>query len=156
MARDPETRPRREAPKEPKSEPRPTLRVDVLAIVDGDTFVAREQGKLYLLRLEGIDAPELDQSFGEEAKDWLSARLLRRRIVVRPSKGGGCIVPVEVKGSGDKSLNELQLEAGVAWAEETAPDAWKRLETKARYFEVGLWGGARPLAPWEFRARTME
>ena len=156
MARDPGQRPRREAPEEMEPEPRPELSVDVVAVVDGDTFVAREQGKLYLLRLEGIDAPEIDQPFGEEAKDWLSARLLRRRIEVLPSRGGGCIVPVKVKTSDGRSLNELQLSAGVAWAESSAPEAWKRLETRARTTEIGLWGGARPLAPWEFRERTME
>jgi micrococcal nuclease len=134
---------------------RSEISVDVVAVVDGDTFVARAEGELHLFALGDIDAPELEQPFGDRARDWLTERLLSRRITVLPANGEGCRIRVEIPTDGGRSLNEALLEAGVAWAEPSASDAWKKLEAKARLSEVGLWGGARPEAPWEFRDRTI-
>lgn len=134
---------------------RSEISVDVVAVVDGDTFVARAEGELHLLTLDGIDAPELEQPFGDRARDWLTARLLSRRLDILVSKTEGCRIRVEIPTGGEESLNEKLLEAGIAWAEPSASNAWKRLEAKARLSEIGLWGGARPEAPWEFRDRTI-
>lgn len=59
-----------------ESEPRASLQ-QVVRIIDGDTFVARLNGKDESVRLIGIDTPELNerQPYAEEAKE-KSAELL--------------------------------------------------------------------------------
>ena len=48
----------------------------VVRVVDGDTYDVLAGGVVYLVRLLGVDAPELDQPFGHQAGDSV-ARLLR-------------------------------------------------------------------------------
>ncbi|MEO1085583.1 MAG: YHYH domain-containing protein, partial [Acidobacteriota bacterium] len=67
------------------TEPRPaTMTVSVVAAVDGDTVVARDAGTFYLLRLDGVDAPALDQPFGDSARRWLARHVDGKRVAVEP------------------------------------------------------------------------
>ena len=60
------------------SPPRPLVGVTVVAVVDGDTFVAREGEALYLLKLRDIEAPELEQPYGRNARERLAAQVAGR------------------------------------------------------------------------------
>jgi endonuclease YncB( thermonuclease family) len=126
--------------------------VEVLAVVDGDTFVARQGGRLYLMTLRDVEAPELEQPDGPAARDRLASRIVGRRLVVWPEKPEGCLVPVlaEMEGA---DVAELQLAEGFAWAAASASASWQRLQTDARNARMGLWVGMQPEPPWEFRAR---
>lgn len=53
----------------------------VTRIVDGDTFIARTpEGKSIRCRLRRLNAPELDEPGGPEARDALRDRLLGNRV----------------------------------------------------------------------------
>ncbi|MEM7355450.1 MAG: YHYH domain-containing protein [Acidobacteriota bacterium] len=126
----------------------------VVTVVDGDTFVVRQGGELFLVRLHHADAPELEQPFGAEARDRLATRIAGRQIGIRPYKDGirGNVVPVQVDVAGRDVAQELLAE-GFAWARPKAAANWHRLEAVARRAEVGLWSGSRPEPPWQFRGR---
>ncbi len=130
----------------------PTLQVEALTVVDGDTFVARDGEGLYLLKLRDIEAPELEQPYGRNARERLAAQVVGRRIVVWPRKGDGCVIPVRVEVGGQDVAEQL-LQQGAAWASPAAPAPWRRIEALARREEAGLWDGLAPEPPWEFRAR---
>ncbi len=125
----------------------------MLAVVDGDTFVGREGEQLYLLRLRDLDAPELGQLHGAEARTRLGEWLTGRQVNVWPEKGDGCVIPVRAETLGGTDVSEEMLTEGLGWASQSAPESLRRLETTARRGRIGLWQGAEPEPPWEFRAR---
>jgi micrococcal nuclease len=51
------------------------VKAHVVEVIDGDTFKTQ-----YIIRLEGVDAPELSQSGGEEAKQKLESLILDKDI----------------------------------------------------------------------------
>jgi micrococcal nuclease len=61
-----------------------TLEGKVTRVSDGDTLwvVASGQPKPIKIRLQGIDAPEICQPWGTQARDALRARLLRQSVSV--------------------------------------------------------------------------
>lgn len=78
----------------PPSVPPGAFHAVVVRVVDGDTFVARRDGRPARVRLIGIDAPESVKRdapvdcFGEEAAGGLR-KLLRRGSTIRASFQGG-------------------------------------------------------------------
>src|SRR4051794_32279111 len=74
--------------------PRDAFRATVDRVVDGDTFVARRDGRLLRVRLIGIDAPESVkpdapvECFGKEAARFLQ-RLLPEGAIVRAAYEDG-------------------------------------------------------------------
>ena len=125
----------------------------MLAVVDGDTFVAREGESLYLLKLRDVEAPELEQVFGAEARKRLAEWMLGRWTTVWPEKAESCVIPVRAQTLGGVDIAAQMLAEGFAWVGQSASEGLRRLETAARLDRVGLWREAEPEPPWEFRAR---
>jgi endonuclease YncB( thermonuclease family) len=57
----------------------------VIDVHDGDTITVSKDGSPTPIRLEGIDAPELAQTFGPESRDALRILLLNKTVQVRYS-----------------------------------------------------------------------
>ena len=53
----------------------------VVSVTDGDTFKAKIQGVVMNFRMADIDAPEMDQPFGSEARSTLAAALEGKDVV---------------------------------------------------------------------------
>lgn len=128
--------------------------VNVMAVVDGDTFVARRGGRLYLMTLRDAEAPELEQPFGDAARQRLAELVDGRRILIRPANGESCVFAVRAETSGGQDVTERLLVEGLAWSTASAPEQWRRLEQSARVQRAGLWQASAPEPPWEFRRRT--
>lgn len=122
----------------------------VVDVHDGDTLRLQSGQRV---RLWGIDAPELRQPYGVEARDHL-ARLVKGKVVRLEPHGEdryGRLLAVVVVGS--VRCNESLLRAGLAWwYRKYSPSEriYEGLERVARAGRVGLWG-APHVAPWEFR-----
>ncbi len=129
------------------------VRVEVLAIVDGDTFVAREGEEVYLLKLRDLEAPEPRQSHGSLARQRLEELIAGRWILVWPTQGKGCMIPVQAETLEGMDISKKLLSEGLAWARPSSPEELRRLETAARLGRVGLWRDTNPESPWEYRAR---
>lgn len=133
--------------------PRQRIWVDVLAVVDGDTFVARQGERLYLMQLRDVEAPEVDQPFGIDARQRLDSVLNSQRVLIEPGAGDGCVVPVVAGIRDGHDVSQRLLLEGFLWATPSAPDSLRRLEQSARAHRVGLWRGSTPEPPWEHRRR---
>lgn len=73
------------------------VRLRAVACIDGDTFVGSKDARV--VRLWGIDAPELDQPWGEVSKAALIALTHRRQLnIERRGTVGG--VWLELRGAG--------------------------------------------------------
>ncbi|MBP3438492.1 MAG: thermonuclease family protein [Sutterella sp.] len=55
---------------------------DVVSVTDGDTVTVRVDGEDISIRIRGIDAPELEQEYGEEAKAALTGFLLKHQAII--------------------------------------------------------------------------
>jgi len=131
----------------------------VFKVSDGDTITVRTADRREAkLRFYGVDAPELDQPYGPEAKKFLENLLSGREVAVErrnQDQYGRLVGRVFVDG---QAVDELMVEAGRAWVYEQYCDrAWcgglRQRQALARKNKLGLWRDARPVAPWVWRQK---
>lgn len=131
----------------------------VLKISDGDTITVRdERGKKVRVRFYAIDAPELKQDYGQDAKQELLTYIRKGAVVEideRDRDRYGRVVAVVVLPDG-RNLNQELLRDGAAWyygryCKDDDCLAWRKDEQSARARRVGLWKEANPVPPWEWR-----
>ncbi len=128
----------------------------VSKVHDGDTITVNGES----IRLDGIDAPELAQSYGAQAQASLSRLVLGQAVKVAYSKTDqyGRIVGA-VFTPGCQYANLEQVATGSAWfyrayqCELSAAQRilFDRAETGAKSARLGLWAQTLPTAPWVFR-----
>jgi endonuclease YncB( thermonuclease family) len=128
----------------------------VVGISDGDTLRAvcgvRQRVKI---RLAGIDAPELRQSYGRAAKRSLASLCQRKtaEIAVQDIDAYGRTV-AQVFCAG-RDAGAVQVASGLAWAYRPylRTPYLLDLENEARRQRRGLWTAAKPVPPWTWRKR---
>ncbi|TXH68779.1 MAG: thermonuclease family protein [Thiothrix sp.] len=132
----------------------------IVHIADGDTLtVLGPDKKTYKIRLQGIDAPEKKQAFGQACKESLmqmTDNQLAKVEAFKKDRYGRIVGKVRVKG---KDLALEQIKAGCGWhytayeKEQSTRDqkTYAKAEAQARAAERGLWQDAKPIAPWDFR-----
>ena len=137
-----------------------TISGRIVGVVDGDTVVLLDPAlKQYRIRLQGIDAPESKQAFGQRSKQNLSNLVYGRQVVAECSKQDKykrSVCKIVVDG---KDANLAQVEAGMAWwyrtyaKEQAVADraAYEAAEFAAREAKRGLWTDVAPVAPWDWR-----
>jgi endonuclease YncB( thermonuclease family) len=138
-----------------------TLIGEAVAVTDGDTIVVYDSHQHRKVRLNGIDAPESDQDFGQASKQTLSDWVLGKRVAVVWNKTDRYdrILGTVIIGLVDVGLE--QLRTGAAWDirryEADVPEIERHLyataEREAKTRKLGLWSQANPIAPWDWRAR---
>jgi micrococcal nuclease len=130
----------------------------VTHVTDGDSIWVRASGggAPVEVRLQGIDAPEICQAFGKEARDALAARVLRRPIAVNSRARDGYHRVLGHVTFGGQDLGLWMVRRGYAWSyryrRDTGPYA--AAEAQARQDRLGLWSLAtQPVEPRVFRKR---
>jgi endonuclease YncB( thermonuclease family) len=130
--------------------------ITVLRVIDGDTFIAIGQDKIeFTVRLARIDAPELGQQCGLEAKDRLEKVILHRQVILRhASRGKYGRVVAEVFENGSP-IDEPLVREGLAWIDPSLSHqtTLTHLEKEARQARRGLWAEENPIEPWTWRLR---
>ena len=138
------------------------LAAKVVGVHDGDTITVIDRTRRqYKIRLSGIDAPELGQDFGRQAKKQLSDLVFGKDVVITHDKvdrWGRVVGKVMV---GDQDVNLSMVAAGVAWHfkryenEQPRSDraSYANAELNAKETRKGLWVQANPIPPWDFRGR---
>lgn len=116
-------------------------------VIDGDTLF--HDGKR--IRILGIDAPELDQKGGTDAKNHLIRLVGSGMLRVEPQgtdKYGRILARIM---AGQIDLGRAMVAAGYALAQDRA---YKGAERGARWGKKGLWsrGGISDPAAWRRRA----
>lgn len=137
------------------SEPRGRISGKVVRILDGDTFeLLTAEKRLIKIRMNGIDAPEKKQAFGEKSKDYLGSLCFGKTINV-DSIGtdrykrilGVAYTPTQT------DINAEMVKAGLAWhyVRYSKDQQLAAAERAARAAKRGLWVDPHAVAPWEFR-----
>ena len=134
----------------------------VVGVADGDTITVLDQQKnTYKIRLQGIDAPEKKQAFGEKSKQSLHDLVHGKLVRIEYDKEDkyGRIVGKITLDDLDICLQQLVL--GMAWHykkyqnEQSVSDRalYSDTELKSKSLKLGLWTEDTPMPPWEFRKK---
>jgi micrococcal nuclease len=129
----------------------------VTHVTDGDTVWVRAAGAADALpvRLQGIDAPEICQTHGQEARAALEALLLHRQVQVESLQRDDydrVLGRVNVAGQ-DAGL--WLVSHGHAWSDGFRHRAgpYAEPQASARQARLGLWRDDAAMRPREFRKR---
>lgn len=139
--------------------------VFITDIVDGDSLRGRLDGERVKteLRLWGIDSPEWNQLYGDEAKRYLKKRILRKNVSYA-SRGRDrydrlFVIIYEQSSNGKLSINEELVANGFAWVykrfcNEAQCEQWLKSQEKAEKQREGLWVREEPVPPWQFKKKN--
>jgi endonuclease YncB( thermonuclease family) len=137
-----------------------TIEGKVVNVADGDTItVLVKNNTQYKIRLQGIDAPEKAQPYGQKSKQSLHQLVHSKQVIVeyqKKDKYGRTIGKVLLNGT-DICLKQIEL--GMAWhnkqyeSEQSHQDReiYTKAELLAQAERLGIWNDKLPTAPWEFR-----
>ncbi|HLJ74332.1 MAG TPA: thermonuclease family protein [Thermoanaerobaculia bacterium] len=117
------------------------------------------RGRLHRIRIQGIDAPEMDQPMGVDAKRYMRREVLNKEVTVEVSKRDIYGREVGMVLCDGKDVGLAEIHDGLAWfdepyAKELREDdrsRYQAAEAIARDTRRGLWAQEHPQAPWEFR-----
>lgn len=138
-----------------------TIRVTIISIVKDDKFSAvQETKRKEIVRLRGIDAPELKQLYGPEAHFALTSMIdatyqlvtLRNASLDRYRR-----IVADVYGRNEqRPLNYWMLRCGWAWHYKVfnANKIYAKAEEDASKARLGLWADPEAMAPWDFRKKV--
>lgn len=132
-----------------------TFRATVTHVTDGDTVWVRPSwgGPTLQVRLQGLDAPEICQRWGQQARQALQARLLHQPVTVqsRARDDYGRLV-ARLQWTGQDTGRWL-VASGLAWSYRSSRGAgpYDAMQAQARAGRRGLWSDARPQEPRAFR-----
>jgi endonuclease YncB( thermonuclease family) len=130
----------------------------VSRIVDGDTVVVQLQSGSIRVRLAEIDAPEMNQPYGQQSAAALSDLVLHRTVFIEPISQDRYERMVARLYVGKLEVNAEMIRSGDAWAYD--PYILRQdlcaLEADARTRKNGLWSLAKDQRqpPWRWRHPT--
>jgi endonuclease YncB( thermonuclease family) len=132
----------------------------VTACHDGDTCtaIATKDGARIQVRLHGVDAPELDQPFGTQARTMMSALVIGRHVDLHPAGHNHDRLVADVVLRDGRNVAALLVTEGAAWVDarhNTDPTAPTR-QAAAQQARRGLWRDASAVPPWEWRERPAQ
>jgi endonuclease YncB( thermonuclease family) len=134
----------------------------VVGVSDGDSLTLLDAEKRqHKIRLQGIDAPEMKQAYGQKSKESLSKLVYNKTIQVHWSKKDRFGRTVGQVMLGDIDICLEQVRRGMAWHfkdyqdEQSVKDRdlYDRAELQARELRLGLWQDAAPIEPSVFRQK---
>lgn len=127
----------------------------VVKIADGDTFTLLVNGNEQVkIRLDGIDAPEKGQAYGNKAKEYLSGMIWGEPVTVNvksKDRYGRSIGKVSTPTISDVNLEMIR--AGYAWQyrDYNNDKTYTTAENQTRKNMKGLWQDKNPIRPQDFR-----
>ncbi|EIB3311927.1 thermonuclease family protein [Campylobacter upsaliensis] len=137
----------------------------VSKVIDGDTIellakTSKENPYNHItklkIRLYGIDAPELKQAYGKEAKEYLSALVLKQEvslIIENKDKYDRFVGTIFLKG---QDINKEMVKNGYAHAYESFSKKYLAEQADAKMFKLGLWQDEKAVKPSEFRKQQIK
>ncbi|HVS82945.1 MAG TPA: thermonuclease family protein [Pyrinomonadaceae bacterium] len=134
------------------------LHVLVTEVRDGKSVVVMNGNRKLTVILEGVDAPELMQEYGDVARQHLTSLILGKEVDVHFTElQSANVVGKVVWNNMDVGLQVIR--DGVAWYDksndhdlsEVERRVYAEAEQAARDEQRGLWHDGSPMPPWEWR-----
>ncbi|MEB6579971.1 thermonuclease family protein [Enterobacter quasiroggenkampii] len=123
----------------------------IVRVLDGDTVEIVAGNVATRVRLNGIDAPEKAQPFGQRSRQALTAIVSGKTVLAvgdRRDRYGRLLATLILNG---RDINATQVSSGMAWVyryqgNATEPE-YLRYERDARTARRGLWSEGEPVEP---------
>ena len=130
----------------------------VIDVSSGDVITIFNLNRPVRVKLVGVDAPEMDQAFGDVAKKHLFDLIHDKSVVVEYT---GITADGSVSGRvllNDTDIGAQMIRDGAAWFDPNnvsrlsaaEREVYQQSEQAARSEGRGLWQTPNPTAPWEF------
>ena len=130
----------------------------VIDVNSGDVITIYNLNRPVRVKLMGVDAPELDQAFGDVAKKHLADLVLEKSVLVEYA---GIASDSSLTGRvllNDADIGAQMIRDGAAWFDANNGnrlsandrDVYQQSEIAARSEKRGLWQQENAVAPWEF------
>ena len=85
-------------------------------VVDANTLIVSSNGNTYKIILAYIDAPELGQKFGAEAKQFVEGLALNQKLKIFPVTTKGKVITAEAFSPKKQDpINRELVRSGLAW-----------------------------------------
>lgn len=126
----------------------------VMKVIDGDTVrVLDRDFQSVLIQLNGVDAPELPQAFGKDARTALGKRLDGKVVRVVVSDRDELNRIAGEMFDGQQSINVWVIMQGLGWYNHkyNKDPAKSDAEIAAREAGRGLWADESPMPPWVWK-----
>ena len=143
-----------------KAPPHMEWRGTVTSVVDGDTLWVRPASgaKPVKVRLDGVDAPEICQAYGEASRKALLAKLNRQSVTVyarQRDSFGRLLARVRLDRSGRGDVGAWLVREGHAWSYRYRRDVgpYAAQQALAKSARKGLFADANAQEPREYRKR---
>jgi endonuclease YncB( thermonuclease family) len=122
----------------------------VVSVEDGDTVVVKAPVEQTTVHLAGLDAPEMSQSGGQQAKEFLTALIAGKKVTVGLTKVAERFARIELGGT---DVTAMMIRAGMGWHCPRYSDDREltQAEAEARAAKRGLWSVPQPTPPWLYR-----
>lgn len=129
----------------------------VIEVNSGDSITIFNLNRPVRIRLLGVDAPEMNQPFGDVARQHLSDLVYEKSVLVEYSG-----IDADSSLTGRVSWNGADIGAqmirdGVAWFDPNVDrlsanerEVYQQSQRAAQGERRGLWQAENPMAPWEF------
>jgi micrococcal nuclease len=129
---------------------------DTIEIISTDPSAQKLTNKTIKVRLFGIDAPEIGQTFGKSAHKYAKKLLLGKEVTlnVKDTDQYGRLVAIVTLPNGLTAQEELLKNGFVWWYNHYAPHEHKFADAqiKAQRENKGLWAKQKkPIPPWQWR-----
>lgn len=137
-----------------------TFKGTCVKVGSGDTITVMKNLQKVKVRIAGIDAPENDQAYGDNAKSYI-ANLITGKVVKVVIKARKKNNNKELFGQvfffGDDIGLKL-VKRGLAWYSKypVSNQDLKEAEANAKSYKMGLWSDDHPIPPWEFKEKKKE
>lgn len=135
----------------------------VLSVRDGDTLTVApvdDRDCPVVIRLYGIDCPELSQPCGDDARAFTSRLVLGKTVHIvfaHNRQNHGRKIGIIHLPNG-QTLQEHLVRNGFAWEDARycktpVCGLWRYYQAAAKAARLGLWAYESPVPPWEWRKR---
>lgn len=126
----------------------------VIKVYDGDTatIVSTDQ-IIHKVRLAKIDAPELKQFYGKQARTCLATKILNKKVKVVVTTIDRYQRDVGEIFVNERSVNAKLVKEGCAWVYRTynKDSNFVDYENSAKEQKLGIWSTENPMPPWQWR-----
>jgi endonuclease YncB( thermonuclease family) len=140
-----------------------TIQGKVVSVADGDTVTVLDAQKTqHKIRLQGIDAPERAQAYGNKSKQSLHEMVHGKEVTINYQQKDkyGRVVGKILLNNTDVCLE--QVKRGMAWhykqyanqQPKEDRETYTLAEQQAKADSKGLWQDKQPVPPWEFRKQN--
>ncbi|MFP5520470.1 MAG: thermonuclease family protein [Bdellovibrionia bacterium] len=117
---------------------------------DGDTCHLQTDKNKIKIRFHGIDAPELKQQYGKQARDHLLSLIIDKQVLAKCSGHSFDRQTCEVFLNGE-NINKRMVQDGWAWeSQRYSSGAYKAEAEAAKLKKIGIWKDSTE-SPYCFR-----